>query len=99
MVISTCLGKFDYDLALDESLQFLSSLGLNALNYSSLASWALLRFLLVVLGSINSSVFCTISAHQPSSSSSCFTKKQTLCFALEMIALRTQRKYFPKVNF
>lgn len=54
MVISACLAKFDYDLDLDERLQFLSSLGLNALNISTLASWALLIFLLVVLGSVNS---------------------------------------------
>lgn len=31
LVVGTCLAKFDYDLDLDQNLQFLSSLGLNAL--------------------------------------------------------------------
>jgi len=49
LVIGTCLAKFDCDLDLDESLQFLSSLCLNTLNFRSLPSLALLMFLSVVL--------------------------------------------------
>lgn len=44
LAVGTCLAKFDYDLDLDESWQFLSSLGLNAFNFPSLPSSALLSF-------------------------------------------------------
>lgn len=46
LAVGTCLAKFDYDLDLDldESWQFLSSLGLNDFSFPSLPSSALLIF-------------------------------------------------------
>lgn len=90
LVIGTWLTKGDYDLGLDESLQFLSSLGLITLNFPSLPSLAIFLWVLFVLLIVEYSTLFLLA--------NCIlwivTSKDEHCWALERIVLQNTKKAF-----
>lgn len=82
--------KSNYDLGLDESLQFLSSLGLITLNFPSLPSLAIFLWVLFVLLIVEYSTLFLLT--------NCVlwivTSKDEHCWALERFVLQNTKKAF-----